>query len=1064
MSDRNQGASSNSYEVTSNTKSAVKQTRSHSSSAEGIRTEIREMQIDGPAGFRHVGGITSDTVQAIQAAEREHFADLSRAEEFDNMTLVSHLDGRMNGGKPKIGVIQEREIQGGAFLLRTVEILKIPGETLGFYIREGDGFERLDGIFVSRLMLGGLVEDSGMIRVGDEILYVNNVDVSFKSLDDVYMVMQIPTRLLITLKSRQIGRSSYRHSSSQIHSARYDKSGSFPASPGRHSAALSSIIGLDPDRQSSPRSSSMLEAVKNEQDITAQYKLSRRVDDGGRVETRVSKTEYTSTQSAYCPQKEDFISSKSGKGDREPSRQRDIVMKRVLSRNRSATTGIIDDGPIPDPSLLPESQSEINLKHAPRLSRPGSFDPSIQTEEDSDSMVFVDEDFEESLSSSFQNMHGMRSSAPVQGSTSSHRHQQRPYSTIIPPDRSLLDDRDKDEGKVLLSVKSSDAVSKMRHSSSSDNIVASNWADDTKGAAVRKQPKSPNDPRMTRQRSNPDEQRASEMESSGGRSRKSGQSGRSTYLEMFSQQRLPALLRNVGPGRKISMASLAGKKSEQSTESLGDENSSKYVPKPSPDKKSRKISSSKQLDIDISQFIKIKGDVSARTRNRHLPSSGILALHLSGGRKMAPALASRNQLRDLYCVIEIDSVHKAQTATVTGRDEFCWDERFEIDLERAQDMGIMVYSYGWNPEGRQKLCHKSLIRLTQILIHAKSKDDTYNLAIRMEPRGILYISMAFTERHATLKRVPSLDRRGLFGVPLDVVVRREGSSRLIPILVQKCVHEIEVRGINVIGIYRVCGSAKKKKKLHDEFETASALVDLSYDNYPDINIITGVLKDYLRELPDPLMPPAMVERVMTVLAGASPDDPVCNGDDALSVMEVVGHYKQETVEYVLDHLKNVIVNSERNKMTPYNLAVCFGPVLMSSGKEDGRGGRGSRGATDVRADICRGDSREKSVDCAEKHIELLSCLLEVWPVRRGLETENSDNSTASKASEDKPSSDKPSSDEPVAPDNQEEDSCYHSNDDLNDGPAPPEGEARQKKESDSSEVNWDSENLEVSAC
>lgn len=335
------------------------------------------------------------------------------------------------------------------------------------------------------------------------------------------------------------------------------------------------------------------------------------------------------------------------------------------------------------------------------------------------------------------------------------------------------------------------------------------------------------------------------MESSGGRSRKSGQSGRSTYLEMFSQQRLPALLRNVGPGRKISMASLAGKKSEQSTESLGDENSSKYVPKPSPDKKSRKISSSKQLDIDISQFIKIKGDVSARTRNRHLPSSGILALHLSGGRKMAPALASRNQLRDLYCVIEIDSVHKAQTATVTGRDEFCWDERFEIDLERAQDMGIMVYSYGWNPEGRQKLCHKSLIRLTQILIHAKSKDDTYNLAIRMEPRGILYISMAFTERHATLKRVPSLDRRGLFGVPLDVVVRREGSSRLIPILVQKCVHEIEVRGISVIGIYRVCGSAKKKKKLHDEFETASALVDLSYDNYPDINIITGLWNTFL---------------------------------------------------------------------------------------------------------------------------------------------------------------------------------------------------------------------------
>ena len=346
---------------------------------------------------------------------------------------------------------------------------------------------------------------------------------------------------------------------------------------------------------------------------------------------------------------------------------------------------------------------------------------------------------------------------------------------------------------------------------------------------------------MTRQRSNPDEQKATEVEGSSGRTRKTGLAGRTNYLDLFSQQqqRLTALMRNVAPGRKISIANLAGKKSEQSTESLGEESSSKYVPKPSPDKKSRRISSSRPLEIDATQFTKIKGDVGARTRNRHLPFSGILTLHLQGGRKMSASLASRNQVRDLYCVVEIDGVHKAQTATVTGRDEFCWDERFEIDLERAQDMGIMVYNYGWNPEGSKKLCHKSLIRLTQILIHAKSREELYNLAIRMEPRGILYISMAFTERHATLKRVPSLDRRGLFGVPLDVVVRREGSPRLIPILVQKCIHEIETRGIHMIGIYRVCGSAKKKKKLHDEFETASALVDLSYDNYPDINIITG---------------------------------------------------------------------------------------------------------------------------------------------------------------------------------------------------------------------------------
>ena len=478
MSDRNQGISSYSFEVQTSSKAARKQARSHSSAEEGIRTESREIQIDGPAGFRHVGGISSQTVQAIQAAEREHFTDLSRAEEFEKLDRhLGHIDSRMNGGKPRISVIQEREIQGGAYLLRTVEILKIPGETLGFYIREGDGIERIDGIFVSRLMLGGLVEDSGMIRVGDEVLYVNNVDVSYKTLDEVYMIMQIPTRLLITLKSRQVGRGSYRHSTTRVHSPRYDKSGSFPASPGRHSAALSCII--DPERQVSAKPSAILESARNGQDI--RYKLSSRVPDD--VESRVTKTEYKSTKSAYYPKKEEYVTGKppkSSRADVDSANHKETV-KRVLSRNRSATTGVIDDGPVPDPSiaqLLPESQSEMNLKRPPRLSRPGSFDPSIQPEEDSDSMVFVDEDFEESLSSSFQNIHGLRSSAPVHGCLS-QRHQQRPYSTIIPPDRSLLDNGDDDDA-VLLSVKSVDAASKMRHSSSSDNIVAANWPEDTK--------------------------------------------------------------------------------------------------------------------------------------------------------------------------------------------------------------------------------------------------------------------------------------------------------------------------------------------------------------------------------------------------------------------------------------------------------------------------------------------------------------------------------------------------------------------------------------------------------
>lgn len=46
----------------------------------------------------------------------------------------------------------------------------------------------------------------------------------------------------------------------------------------------------------------------------------------------------------------------------------------------------------------------------------------------------------------------------------------------------------------------------------------------------------------------------------------------------------------------------------------------------------------------------------------------------------------------------------------------------------------------------------------------------------------------------------------------------------------------------VVGLYRLCGSAAVKKELREAFERDSFAVELCESTYPDVNVITGKVK------------------------------------------------------------------------------------------------------------------------------------------------------------------------------------------------------------------------------
>ncbi|XP_017596997.1 rho GTPase-activating protein 12 isoform X9 [Corvus cornix cornix] len=188
----------------------------------------------------------------------------------------------------------------------------------------------------------------------------------------------------------------------------------------------------------------------------------------------------------------------------------------------------------------------------------------------------------------------------------------------------------------------------------------------------------------------------------------------------------------------------------------------------------------------------------------------------------------------------------------------------------------------------------------------------------------------FLTRRPTLQAVREKGyiKDQVFGSNLTSLCQRENST--VPKFVKLCIEHVEEHGLDVDGLYRVSGNLAVIQKLrfavnHDE------KLDLNDSKWEDIHVITGALKMFFRELPEPLF----TYNHFNDFVNAIKQEPRQRVSAVKDLIKQLPKPNQDTMQVLFRHLKRVVENGEKNRMTYQSIAIVFGPTLLKPEKETG---------------------------------------------------------------------------------------------------------------------------------
>ncbi|KAK4318471.1 hypothetical protein Pmani_010529 [Petrolisthes manimaculis] len=165
----------------------------------------------------------------------------------------------------------------------------------------------------------------------------------------------------------------------------------------------------------------------------------------------------------------------------------------------------------------------------------------------------------------------------------------------------------------------------------------------------------------------------------------------------------------------------------------------------------------------------------------------------------------------------------------------------------------------------------------------------------------------------------------VFGVPLSMAVQRCPSHDGVhlPVIVRECIDYIEEHGLHCEGIYRLSGVKSKVQQLRRQYNCGGPVRLTNQEPH----VIASLLKQYLRELPEPVLTTDMMPHFEDVAMIPNP------GERAEAMRQLIDRLPTANrllLQYMFKHMGHIIARERDTKMTYQNVSIVLSPTMQIS--------------------------------------------------------------------------------------------------------------------------------------